>query len=156
MAAKPPHKHEHVAGTTDATSMLREVGLKVTKPRLAMLTLMIKEHGPFTTDELHERVARPRAAGPVDLVTIYRCLAKFESLGLISRCDFGDGPIRFELRSKDHHHHHIICRMCKRIEPLAECPVEDRTIRVPKMGFHEVSHRLEFFGVCPNCYKRPA
>jgi Fur family ferric uptake transcriptional regulator len=152
MATKTPHQHDHA----DPTSLLRQAGLKVTKPRLALLEIMTKEHGPFTTDELHARVAKPRAAGPVDLVTIYRCLAKFESLGLISRCDFGDGPVRYELRAKNHHHHHIICRVCKRIEPLPECPVEDKSIRLPKVGFREVSHRLEFFGVCPDCYKRSA
>lgn len=152
----PPKAHKHDHAGIDPITLLRGAGLKVTKPRLAMLDIMIREHGPFTTDELHERVSKPRAAGPCDLVTIYRCLAKFESLGLISRCDFGDGPIRYELRLKDHHHHHIICRMCKRVEPLPHCPVEDKAIRMPKMGFKDVSHQLEFFGVCPDCHARSA
>jgi Fur family ferric uptake transcriptional regulator len=131
--------------------MLRASGLKVTKPRLALLEILTEEHGPFTTEELHARIPTSHAAAPCDLVTIYRCLAKFEALGLISRCDFGDGLIRYELRSKIHHHH-IICRICRRAEPLPQCPVEDQSIRKLKLGFRDVFHRLEFFGVCPECH----
>jgi len=149
--------HAHSQPTTvNVEALIREVGLKVTKPRVAILEILAGEHGPFTTEEIHKKVSRVRTAGPCDLVTIYRCLAKFENLGLINRCDFGDGSIRYELRAKEHHHHHIICRLCKRVEPLPHCPVEDRTIRVPKMGFRDVSHRLEFFGVCPDCHERSA
>lgn len=111
------HGHRHEQLKSDPEAMLRAAGLKVTKPRRALLGILTEEHGPFTTEELHTRISMSPAAGPCDLVTIYRCLAKFEALGLISRCDFGDGVTRYELCSKNHHHHHIICRMCKRAEP---------------------------------------
>lgn len=145
------HAHKHTHSDITATGLLRDANLKVTQPRLAILDLMIGEHGPFTTDELHAKLSTSKAGVACDVVTIYRCLAKFESLGLITRCDFGDGSVRYELRTKDHHHHHIICRQCKRVEPLPTCPVEDNTIKLPKTGFRDVSHRLEFFGVCPDC-----
>jgi len=157
MPPKPhDHGHDHADATEKARILLREASLKVTKPRLAMLEILIKEHGPFTSDEIHTRLAKPRSLGPCDLVTVYRCLAKFESLGLITRCDFGDGAIRYELSAGDHHHHHIICRSCKRVESLPHCPVEDKVFRIPKLGFKDVSHRLEFFGICPDCYKKSA
>jgi len=151
MAMAPKsHAHNHSQADLNAADLLRVAKLKVTQPRLAILDVMISEHGPFTTDELHAKLSSPRSNSPCDVVTIYRCLAKFENLGLINRCDFGDGSVRYELRNKDHHHH-IICRQCKRVEPLAKCPVEDRVIQMPNLGFKDVSHRLEFFGVCPEC-----
>jgi Fur family transcriptional regulator, ferric uptake regulator len=145
--------HRHKPSEVDSSELLRGRGLKITKARLAILDLLGREHGPFTTDEVFARLSKTRSNGPFDVVTIYRCLAKFESIGLISRCDFGDGTVRYELRTSDHHHHHIICRKCKRVEALPDCPVEDRSIKLPKMGFKEVSHRLEFFGICPDCQR---
>ncbi len=146
------HRHE-LSHQVDLAGLLRAGGLKVTRARLAILDVLAKEHGPFTTEEVFSRLSNTQAKGACDVVTIYRCLAKFESLGLISQCDFGDGSVRYELRAGDHHHHHIICRKCRRVESLPNCPVEDRAIKLPKMGFKEVSHRLEFFGVCPSCYR---
>ncbi len=146
------HSHSHGKATEEIPSMLREAGLKVTKPRVALLQIMMRDHGPFTAEEMHERLSKPKNAAHCDLVTIYRCLSKFESLGLVTRCDFGDGTVRYEILHKGHHHHHIICRVCKKVEPLPECPVDDRSFRFPKMGYKEVIHRLEFFGVCPSCH----
>jgi Fur family ferric uptake transcriptional regulator len=145
--------HRHEPSQVDSTELLRANGLKITKARVAILDLLAREHGPFTTEEVFARLSKSKTNGHCDVVTIYRCLAKFESLGLINRCDFGDGSVRYELRTRDHHHHHIICRKCKRVEALPDCPVEDRSIKLPKMGFKEVSHRLEFFGVCPECHR---
>lgn len=146
------HEHEAVHNdVVDVKALLQKAGLKVTLPRRAILEVLRDQHGPFTAEELRQIIGEAESMESCDLVTIYRCLAKFESLGLISRCDFGDGAVRFELHSADHHHHHIICRVCRRVEPLAMCPVDDKSIRLPDMGFHDVTHRLEFFGVCPNC-----
>jgi Fur family ferric uptake transcriptional regulator len=145
------HHHVHDSHSTDKSALLRKAGLKVTKARLAILDLLAREHGPFTIDEMREHLSRRKSFGRCDLVTIYRCISKFESLGMISRCDFGDGVLRYELVHGDHHHHHIICRSCKKIEALPRCPVEDKAFKVPKTGFRDVSHRLEFFGICPDC-----
>jgi Fur family ferric uptake transcriptional regulator len=144
------HSHHHAK--SDPEGLLRQAGLKITRPRVAILKVLTGEHGPFTTDDVAgvlKRSAHEDSA--VDLVTIYRCLAKFESAGLVNRCDFGDGAVRFEIRHAGHHHHHIICKHCRRVEVLEACPVEDRSIRMPKTKYVDVSHRLEFFGICPDC-----
>ncbi len=147
-SAHPKCESKHVH--EDSGDLLRAAKLKVTRPRTAILDLLAAKHGPFTSEEIHAAVTRTPGIA-CDLVTIYRCLAKFEDLGLINRCDFGDGAVRYELRHKDHHHHHIICRSCRRVEPLPNCPVESETIRLPKLAFKDVTHRLEFFGLCPDC-----
>jgi len=146
---KKCHSQNHV--NLDGPSLLRNAGLKLTKPRLAILNLMLSEHGPYTAEEWHARLGSPSRDQHCDVVTMYRCLAKFESEGLISRCDFGDGLIRYELRSKDHHHHHIICRQCRRVESLPECQFDNASLKLPTLGFKDISHRLEFFGLCPDC-----
>jgi Fur family ferric uptake transcriptional regulator len=65
--------------------------------------------------------------------------------------------MRYELaenQAGDHHHHHLICKVCQRVEPVDACAVSklEKNI-VAEYGYADVSHRLEFFGVCPQCQK---
>lgn len=92
--------------------------------------------------------------GECDLATVYRTLSALESLALASRCDFGDGAARFELAGADRrcHHHHLVCRNCEQVVELAECVLRDLESALARQhGFAAVTHRLEFFGLCPRC-----
>lgn len=149
-------KKEDKDVVADFAPLLRKHGLKVTVPRLAILQVLATKHGPFTTEEILKLTDSGAKKNKADLVTVYRCLAKFEALGLIGRCEFGDGATRYELLREEHHHHHIICRVCKRVEEMPTCPMEKSKIRLPKTGFRDISHRLEFFGVCLDCHKKSA
>lgn len=131
-------------------SVLRDGNLKITKPRRVILSTLIQEHGPFTMEEIHQRIRREAC----DLVTVYRCLATLEKVGLVRRCDFGDGSSRYEFSCCDsHHHHHIICKKCRKVETLDTCLVETLEKSVREMGYTKVSHSLEFFGICVSCQK---
>jgi Fur family ferric uptake transcriptional regulator len=77
-----------------------------------------------------------------------------ESMGMVKRFDFGDGTARFELvgEGDDGHHHHLICRNCSGVVEIDECfptALEKKIAR--KNGFTRMTHKLEFFGVCPEC-----
>jgi Fur family ferric uptake transcriptional regulator len=77
-----------------------------------------------------------------------------ENMGIVKRFDFGDGGARFELLAEgdDGHHHHLICVRCSDVIELEECfstALEKRIAE--RSGFASVTHRLEFFGVCPRC-----
>ena len=145
-----PHTHTHAPEQLDrALATLRKHGQRVTKTRKAILELLIREHGPFTTEALHERLA----GAECDLVTVYRCLAAMEGIGLVRRCDFGDGTYRYEFDSGEHHHHHVICRDCREVKTLDFCVADSLERMARQMGYANVSHTLEIFGVCPKCQK---
>lgn len=130
-----------------AVQVLREHQHRVTVPRRAILSVLVREHGPFTADEIHRRVG-----GEVcDLVTVYRCLGAMEEIGLVRRCDFGDGSYRYEVSVGGEHHHHIICRSCHSVETLDRCMAEELERLARRMGYVAVSHTLEVFGVCTKC-----
>jgi len=134
-------------------NQLKIAKMRVTAPRVSVLQTFLSGHGPFTVEEVFERVI----AGQVscDLATIYRILGSFEKIGVLRRCDFGDGNARFELSEKDdHHHHHVICRVCRRVEVLEDCELPELNRFAGKSGFVEISHSLEFFGVCPSCKRK--
>jgi Fur family ferric uptake transcriptional regulator len=129
-----------------ALSALRGGGLRVTGPRELVLDFLIRNHGPFTIDEIRGRLHRKRC----NRVTIYRCIAVFERLKLVRRCDFGDDKSRYEYIG-ERHHHHIICRRCRRVEDIDVCIVDSLSKVVAARGYTDISHNLEFFGICPAC-----
>ncbi len=135
-----------------ALQTLRDHRHRITAPRRAILTILIGEHGPFTTEELHQRMTGVNC----DLVTVYRCLAAMEEISLVRRCDFGDGVYRYEFNTGEHHHHHIVCRACHSVKTLDFCVADGLERMARQMGYSNVTHVLEIFGVCAECQNQRA
>ncbi len=132
-----------------ALETLRANRNRITEPRKAILEIITREHGPFTAEEIHGFLEE----GLCDLVTVYRCLAAMEVIHLVRRCDFGDGSTRYEFDLGKHHHHHVICRECREVQTLDLCVVAGLEQMAKEMGYTNLSHTLEIFGVCPKCQK---
>lgn len=132
-----------------ALQTLRDHQARVTEPRRAILTVLTREHGPFTTDEIHQRMEK----GVCDLVTVYRSIAAMEEIDLVRRCDFGDGSYRYEFNTGEHHHHHIICRVCRSVKTLDFCVADGLERMARQLGYGNVTHTLEIFGICAQCLK---
>jgi Fur family ferric uptake transcriptional regulator len=131
---------------------LRRESRKITGPRAAILKILHLHRHPLTTKEIHMELA----AGSCDLATIYRAMQMLEKMGMVRRSDFGDGTARFELvaEGENHHVHHLICTQCAQAVKISECFPADIERRIAQTnGFAAVTHRLEFFGVCPACQK---
>jgi Fur family ferric uptake transcriptional regulator len=144
------HPHEHPSPEAHyeaALQTLRAHQHRITEPRKAILAVLTREHGPFTSEELHQRMDK----GVCDLVTVYRCLAAMEEIALVRRCDFGDGSYRYEFNTGEHHHHHIICRSCQGVETLDFCVADGLERMARQLGYARVTHTLEIFGVCKKC-----
>jgi Fur family ferric uptake transcriptional regulator len=139
----------HTTVLDRAKQRLEHAGLRMTAPRIRLLETLIADHGPFSVDDL---LGLPSAKG-MDRVTVYRGLQTFEEVGLVSRCEFGDGVSRYEFIHEGHHHHHVVCRSCKKTENIEECIPPQILKAVQKLGYADVSHSLEFFGVCKSCQK---
>jgi Fur family ferric uptake transcriptional regulator len=61
---------------------------------------------------------------------------------------------RFELvvEGEDDHHHHLICTRCAMVVELDDCGLPDLQAGIAaRNGFKAVTHKLEFFGLCPRC-----
>jgi Fur family transcriptional regulator, ferric uptake regulator len=145
---------DHHLTHKNALEKLKKSSLKTTDARKAIIDVLAHEHGPFTSEEVYHRIKQGRKKEICDLVTVYRCLANFEKIGLVRRCDFGDGSCRYELDVEDHHHHHIICKECRKVELLDICLIDGLERLVREKGYHNVTHALEFFGVCSACHEK--
>lgn len=131
---------------------LRRAGLKRTPIRDDLLRFLIQNHGPFSKDEIQRDLPRE----DMDSVTLYRNLSHFEKAGVVRRSEFGDGISRYEFQSSpEHHHHHVICVKCRQVESLSSCEVPELEAMVRRLGYVNIKHSLEFYGVCPNCHRKP-
>lgn len=142
--------HSHENEFTKAIAVLRAKRLRITEPRRLIMGALIAEHGPFSMEAIHRLVKK----GGCDLVTVYRSMSALEKAGLVRRCEFGDGAVRYEFNYGDHHHHHLICRTCQKVETLDLCVVDALERLVKQRGYTEITHQLEFFGICPECKRK--
>ncbi len=134
------------------TERLRRKSRKVTGPRQALLELLRRQAHPVTPKEIFDALPKDLC----DLATVYRSLRLLEQMGMVKRFDFGDGIARFELLEEgdDGHHHHLVCTRCAEIIELDECSMTESEERIAaRNGFTSVTHKLEFFGICPACQK---
>ena len=134
----------------DVADRLRRQARRMTGPRQAVLEALRRHQQPLSIKEVFAAL-RDRVC---DLVTVYRSIHLLEELRVVKRFDFGDGVARYELvkEGDDGHHHHLICTGCAVVIELEDCfpsELEERMAR--HHGFTAVTHRLEFFGLCPRC-----
>lgn len=136
----------------DVHARLRRDACKVTGPRQAILKVLMGQSRPMTNKEIFQ--ALPKGGG--DLATVYRSVQMLERLGLVKRFQFDNGAARYsfmgEGEGRHHHLHHLVCTRCTQIVEIGECLVTELQAQVAaRSKFAAVTHRLEFFGVCPSC-----
>jgi Fur family ferric uptake transcriptional regulator len=144
---RPPPEQTRLPELADR---LRQKLRKVTGPRQAILQILRGHHGPFTIKEIYEQIG----PGCCDMATIYRSMHLLQEMGMVKRFDFGEGGARFELLDEgdDGHHHHLVCTGCSDVVELEECFPHELEQRIAsRNGFKAVTHKLEFFGLCPRC-----
>lgn len=146
-----PHPKTHRGpALPEIAERLRRNARRITGPRQAILGILQAHPHPLTNKEIFQALP----AGQCDLATVYRSLHLLEDMGLVTRCDFGDGVARFEMVRDPHgsHHHHLICTRCSRIVEIEQCLAAEWESRIAReSGFKTVTHKLEFFGLCPAC-----
>ena len=144
------HCHHDQSPLPELTNRLRRKLRKVTGPRQAILEILRRHNGPVSIKEIQARLADSRC----DLATIYRSMHLLEEMAMVKRFDFGSGGARFELlpEGDDGHHHHLVCTNCADVVELEECFPKELERRIAaRNGFKSVTHKLEFFGLCPRC-----
>lgn len=120
---------------------------RVTAPRLEILSILKSNKKPMTISQIHSEMKDKKT----DLATVYRTLNLFAELRIVSEIDFKDDFKRYELIFDRHHHHHIVCRSCGRVDNVEACVLGELEKMLQRKGYTEVTHSLEFFGICEEC-----
>lgn len=132
-----------------AVASLKARGLRITRPRRALLGALIRSPDPQSAEQLHERIGKEE-----DLVTVYRNLDAFERAGLLLRAHAENGKALFHLSADHRHYHLVICRICHAAKVIEDCD-GDRFERLAReQGYTAVTHTLELHGVCAKCGRK--
>jgi Fur family transcriptional regulator, stress-responsive regulator len=132
---------------------LRAHGLRVTRPRLAVLDVLAEGHGHhFDVDEIAARVRQ--RLDSVSTQAVYDVLGVLSRAGLARRIEPAGSPALFEARAGDNHHH-VVCRGCGTIADV-DCVVGSAPCLDPNQnhGFELDEAEVTFWGLCPACQSR--
>jgi Fur family transcriptional regulator, stress-responsive regulator len=131
-----------------ARRRLRAVGLRVTRPRLAVLA-EVAAH-PHADVEAIGAGARARL-GSLSTQAVYDVVHALTAAGLLRRIEPAGSPARFELDTGDNHHH-LVCRLCRQIVDV-ECAIG----RAPCLqasddaGYLVDEAEVTYWGLCGAC-----
>ena len=128
-------------------------GLRSTDQRRLIVETFFAAPNHVSIEEL---LAEVRAKDPrVGYATVYRTLKLLAECGVAYERRFGDGLTRYELADDTSHHDHMICVDCGSITEFEEPRIEAIQEEVAeRAGFILRSHKLEMYGVCPECQKK--
>jgi Fur family ferric uptake transcriptional regulator len=128
-------------------------GLRSTEQRRVVTELFFASQGHLSIEDLLDKV-RVEEPG-IGYATVYRTLKLLKDCGLAFERHFGDGVSRYEVAWEDEHHDHLICVECQKIVEFEDDGIEALQHEVAaKHGFKLVRHKLELYGVCPDCQTR--
>jgi Fur family ferric uptake transcriptional regulator len=128
--------------------MLRGAALRVTAPRIAVLTA-VHENPHSDTDSILGRVRE--TLGAVSHQAVYDVLRALTAAGLLRRFQPMGSVARYETRVGDNHHH-VVCRSCGVIGDV-ECAVGDAPCLTASddNGFIVDEAEVVYWGLCPEC-----
>ena len=132
----------------EPAALLREVGLRVTAPRIAVLKALAG-HPHSTADEIATYVRE--ALGSVSTQAIYDVLRACVGVGLVRRIEPAGSSALYETRIADNHHH-LVCRVCGAVSDV-DCVVGEAPCLEPSdaAGFKVDEAEVVFWGTCGDC-----
>jgi Fe2+ or Zn2+ uptake regulation protein len=133
---------------SDFERMLRGAALRVTRPRIAVLSAVF-DHPHADTDSILGLVRGD--LGDVSHQTVYDVLRALTLAGLLRRIEPAGSVARYESRVGDNHHH-VVCRSCGVIADI-DCAVGPAPCLTASddHGFVIDEAEVTYWGLCPDC-----
>ena len=126
------------------------MGSRRTRQGEAVLNVVLGSDNFRSAQDIH---AELRASGrAIGLTTVYRHLSLLTDLGRLDALQTAEGEVVYRRCRSEQHHHHVVCRRCGAgsevslpdLEHWAESTAE-------ALGYSDVTHTVEIFGVCAAC-----
>jgi Fur family peroxide stress response transcriptional regulator len=132
---------------------LKNMSFRLTPQRLAILKILSASKDHPTVEEIYQEV---RISFPTtSLATVYKTVALLKELNEVLELGFPDGSNRYD-GNRPYPHPHAICMKCRKImDPEISSVNELSEEMIKKTGYTITFHRLDFFGLCPECQKKP-
>jgi Fur family transcriptional regulator, stress-responsive regulator len=128
--------------------MLRGATLRVTRPRVAVLTA-VHANPHADTDSIIDVVRRDLSH--VSHQAVYDVLHALTAAGLVRRIQPSGSVARYESRTGDNHHH-AVCRSCGIVADV-DCAIGETPCLIASddRGFSIDEAEVIYWGLCSNC-----
>ncbi|TDC63021.1 transcriptional repressor [Actinomadura sp. GC306] len=137
-----------MAAPSDFQHLLRGAALRVTRPRVAVLSA-VHAHPHADTEKIIGAVRRDLPT--VSHQAVYDSLRTLTAAGLVRRIQPSGSVARYEARVGDNHHH-VVCRSCGTIADV-DCAVGEMPCLTASdgRGFSIDEAEVIYWGRCPSC-----
>lgn len=131
------------------TIKLKEIGLKVTPQRQAILKLLEGNQTHPSADRIYSKILRKYPG--ISFATVYNTLSKLVEAGEIQELDIDPNKKRFDPCIKSHYH--FYCKVCGKVFDIVyDTPL---VLNIKKIEGHQVDTiQLNLKGVCKDCRRQ--
>ncbi len=128
---------------------LRERGQRITPQRLAILRVLAASQGHPSVDEIYEQIAREFPT--TSLATVYKTVTLLKEMGEVLELEFSGSSNRYD-GNRPYPHPHLICTRCGSvIDPDVPDFHEWAEGLARANGYRLTHHRIDLYGICPQC-----
>ena len=133
-------------------SKLKSRDFRITPQRLAVLKILASSESHPSVDDIYKEV---KALFPTtSLATVYKTISLLKELNEVLELGFPDGSNRYDGYNPVPHPH-AICMTCKKIMDPELMNIDELSEEMSrKTGYKIFHHRLDFFGLCPDCQQK--
>jgi Fur family ferric uptake transcriptional regulator len=127
--------------------------IPVTKPRILVLEILLKNKGPLKVEEVIKL-----SKGKLAVSSLYRIINNLKKINLINEFQTLENTKVIELATlQEEHHHHIFCKSCSSVYDFEvnnslERDLEKEIRKIEsEYEISVLSHSLELLGICNKC-----
>jgi Fur family peroxide stress response transcriptional regulator len=133
-------------------SKLKSRDFRITPQRLAILNILAASEGHPSVDDIYKEV---KVLFPTtSLATVYKTVSLLKEINEVLELGFPDGSNRYDGYNPVPHPH-AICMKCKKIMDPELMNIDALSEEMSrKTGYKIFHHRLDFFGLCPECQQK--
>ncbi|MFP4396196.1 MAG: Fur family transcriptional regulator [Anaerolineales bacterium] len=139
----------------DLITKFREQGYRMTPQRMEILRLLAASNTHPSALQLHERIKEKFPT--TSLSTVYKTLDVLKEMGEVVVLGFSGDDTHYDAAGSTEHPH-LICLKCRKIIDVETSSLQDlfqeiQTEVTEHSDYQIISHRVDFFGICPECQK---
>ena len=132
----------------EAIKQLKQENIRITPQRVAILEFLASHASHPTAEEIY-RAIEVHFPG-ISVATVYNNLRLFTEIGFVKEMNYGDASSRFDFKTEPHYH--ASGQRCGKISDFYYPGLEDVEMAASQLtGYKIQSHRLEVYGLCPEC-----
>jgi len=133
----------------ELVAKLREREYRLTPQRITLLRLLAASDGHPSASQLYEQMNDQFPT--TSLATVYKTLNVLKEIDEVLELGFSGDDNRYDGK-KPYPHPHLICIRCHKILDLEVSLAHSLIQEVAQSsGYQIVGHRLDFYGLCPDC-----